>query len=505
MATSLKLPDRLAKLLAKIAQGRTIWLVGGAVRDARLGRPILDYDFAVGHGARRLARRVADALGANYYELDKERDTGRVVLDQAEGLGHTLDFSALRGETIEADLRDRDFTLNALAVSLEEPDRLLDPTGGQQDLEDGLLRACGPRSVSQDPVRALRGVRIATELGLRVEAKTWRQLIRSGRRLGDVSVERVRDEVMLMLGHPEAVQALRWLDELGLLGAVFPELEALKGRLPDAIDPGDAWQQTLSVVDWLGKLLAILSPEHDPSAASEPALAQAVRQLDRFRQPLSEHLQQCPGYQRTAQMLLYFAALYHQTGITDGASQESSDTERSLSLAEIGVGIAERRARWLRLSNAEVSRVGIIVRFHMRPERMEAKPEITTRDAYRFFRDAGPAGVEVVLLSMAALLAKHSGHPSQEAWSARVDIAKALLEAYFDVWEVSQALPLLVRGDELAQALGVQPGPRLGRLMALVREAQAVGEVSSHEQALAFARRLLNKEPDLDNGSWEGD
>jgi tRNA nucleotidyltransferase/poly(A) polymerase len=505
MSTSLWLPDRLAKVLAKVAQGRTIWLVGGAVRDARLGRPILDYDFAVADGARLLARKVADALDANYYNLDTERDTGRVVLDQAKGLGHTLDFAALRGESIEADLQDRDFTVNALAVSLGQPDRVLDPTGGLQDLEDGVLRACGPGAVAQDPVRALRGVRIATELGLRMEAKTRRQVIRAGQRLEGVSTERVRDEVMLVLGHPQPAQALRWLDDLGLLGAVFPELEGLKGLSLDATVLGDAWQHTLSVVDWLGKLLAALSPEHDPSAVSEPVLEETVRQLGRFRHPLRDHLQQCPGYQRTVQMLLYFAALYHGTGGSERAAQGLSEEVPPFSREELGSRIAERRARWLRLSNAEIRRVGEIVRYHEWPERLEAKPEITARDTYRYFRDAGAGGVEGVLLSLATLLGKSGGDPPQQAWTARVDVAKALLEAYFEAEVTSQDLPHLVRGDEMAQALGLQPGPKLGRLMALVQEAQAIGEIESREQALAFARRLLERGIDLDDASWEGD
>jgi tRNA nucleotidyltransferase/poly(A) polymerase len=505
MSTSLWLPDRLAKVLAKVAQGRTIWLVGGAVRDARLGRPILDYDFAVADGARLLARKVANALDANYYDLDKDRDTGRVVLDQTKGLGHTLDFAALRGETIEADLRDRDFTVNALAVSLEQPDRVLDPTGGLQDLEDGVLRACGPGAVAQDPVRALRGVRIATELGLRMKAKTRRQVIRAGQRLEGVSAERVRDEVMLILGHPQPAQALRWLDDLGLLAAVFPELEALKGWLPDATVPGDAWQHTLSVVDWMGKLLEVLSPEQDLSAVSEPALGEAARRLDRFRQLLRDYLQQCPGYQRTVQMLLYFAALYHETGGLGSSVLDLAEEDRTFSREEIGSRVAERRARWLRLSNAEVGRMGRIVRFHRRPERWEAKPEITARDTYRYFRDAGAAGVEGVLLWLATLLGKSGGHPPQQAWTTRVGIAKALLEAYSEGWVKSQALPPLVRGDEIAQALGLQPGPVLGRLMALVQEAQVIGEVKSREQALAFARRLLEQDTDLDTASWEGD
>jgi hypothetical protein len=136
---------------------------------------------------------------------------------------------------------------------------------------------------------------------------------------------------------------------------------------------------------------------------------------------------------------------------------------------------------------------------------LEAKPEITARDTYRFFRDAGAAGVEGVLLLLATLLGKSGGQPPQQAWTVRVGVAKVLLEAYFEARVKSQALLPLVRGDEMAQALGLQPGPKLGRLVALVQEAQAIGEIKSREQALAFARRLLEQETDLDNASWEGD
>ena len=134
-----------------------VWLVGGAVRDPLLQRATYDYDFIVAGEARALARRVANSLGGDYFDLDAKRDIGRVIIKRQQT--YLADFAALQNADILEDLRRRDFTINAIALRLGEYGSPLDPTGGLQDLKDHTLRACSNTAVEQDAIRALRAVR----------------------------------------------------------------------------------------------------------------------------------------------------------------------------------------------------------------------------------------------------------------------------------------------------------------------------------------------------------
>lgn len=491
MAPTSWLPRSLTELFSLISPRPRTWLVGGAVRDAVLGRPLVDLDFVVDGDALVMARRVADRLGADYYPLDPQRGTGRVIQQSGEGSRRTLDFSSLRAADIEADLRARDFTINAMAVALDDPERLLDPTGGIQDLKDKTLRACSPRSISDDPVRALRAVRLATEFNLHMEPTTVYQAGEAAATLAAVSPERSRDEFMRMLDAARPGRSVRLLDHLGLLAVLCPELKALRGLLQPPPHALDAWDHTLAVVDRLGDLLGVLGPVHDEEAAADLVLGQAVVRLGRFRRPISEHLDRSLSEGRRVRQLLFFAALYHDAGKPSTRTVEPDGRIRFLGHEQVGGRMAAERGRALRLSHAEVERLSNGVLHHMRPALLEAAPSITSRAIYRFFRRTGDAGVDAVLLSLADFLATYDPPPPHGAWARRLDACRLLLEAYFE-WPRENLEPKpLVRGDDLASALGLDPGPTIGWLLERVREAQAVGEVSTRGQAIEVARKAL--------------
>ena len=153
-------------------QDETIYLVGGCVRDRLLDRSLHDLDLAVAHGGRRLARRLANQFQGAYYTLDAERDTGRAILPGGEAGPLVVDVACLRGEDLAADLADRDFTINALAAEVTRPGEVIDRHGGLADLAAGLVRPVSATSIGDDPVRALRAVRQAAQLGLSLTASS---------------------------------------------------------------------------------------------------------------------------------------------------------------------------------------------------------------------------------------------------------------------------------------------------------------------------------------------
>jgi putative nucleotidyltransferase with HDIG domain len=440
--------------------------------------------------ARRLARRVAGLMGAAYYELDAERDTGRVLLPAARG-GQSLDFARLRGGSIEADLAARDFSIDAMAVSPDAPEQVLDPTGGLQDLRDRRLRLAGPTAIEDDPLRALRAVRLATELDLKIEPYTLARIRAAGSGLARVSPERIRDEWMRVLQTDRPGRPLRVLDHLGLLSVACPELEPLRGLAQPPPHAFDGLTHTLTVLDRLAELLAVLGPDSEEHRPADLTLGEASLRLGRFRSGLEGYLREelAPG--RNRRQLLFMAALLHDIGKPFTAQRAPGGRTRFIGHEAHGAHLAGERGRALRLSNDEIGFLISAIEHHMRPEMLQSASAVTRRAAYRFFQDAGGAGIGIVLLSLADLLGKYAASPPQAEWAGRVAVARGLLLAFFEEHAQIVEPPKLIGGEAVMQALGLEPGPIIGRLLEALREAQAEGGVTTREEALAFVRATL--------------
>jgi poly(A) polymerase len=496
----LSFPPILDSVRRILPQDVQAFLVGGAVRDALLGGQPHDLDFALSRDGIPIARLVANALQADFYPLDPERDTGRVLLTTPEGSRWVMDFAVFRGaerpsspgQNLEADLRGRDFTINAIAYDLRDGS-LHDPLGGAKDLQERILRACSPSTFSDDPVRILRAVRLAAEIDLHILPEARRAMKAAASRLRTTSPERLRDEIFRLLAGPRPAACLRALDLLGALEPILPELMPLKGLEQPAPHVHSGWDHTLATLDHLSGILTALAPDYDPEAASDLADGLLVLRLGRYRRQIGEHLDTPLTPNRGLRGLLFLAALYH-----DVAKPLTRQTDENGQLHywdhdQQGAGMAAERARQLALSNDEILRLETIIRNHMRimfhANRLEkeGKPP-SHRAVYRFFRDTGEAGVDVVLLALADFRATYQHTLVQEHWAACLEVCRTLLEAWWEKREQRIDPPALLDGDDLMREFGLPPGPQIGKLLEVLREAQATGEVTSRAQALALAR-----------------
>jgi putative nucleotidyltransferase with HDIG domain len=482
----------LEHLSAALPANVSAYLVGGVVRDALLGRRTHDWDLALSGRAIPAARQVADSLGAAFYPLDDTHDAARLILPQPDGSRFFLDFTGLRGPDLESDLRARDFTINAMAVDVRQPQALLDPLSGVADLRAKKLRACAPTAFTDDPVRILRGVRQAAALRFQIVPETRMLMRQAARLLRSVSPERLRDELFRILDGPNPEACLRALDLLGALAEVLPELPRLKGVEQAAPHIFDAWDHTLGVVQKLGVVLDALRPDYDPDQAASLSLGLAVLRLGRYRQLINAHLNASLNIDRSLRPLLFLAALYHDIAKPQTRQVDELGRVRFFEHEQRGAELVSKRARALHLSNAEVERVTLIVRHHMRPLLLaQAGDAPTPRAIYRFFRDAGPAGVDICLLSLADVLATYGAALPQAEWARHLNIVRGLLEAWWEHPEESVSPPAVVNGRDLMDVFGLSPGPQIGQLLEAIREAQAIGQVDSRDEALALAKQLL--------------
>ena len=492
------LPFSNSPLIDKVRDAlpnQEIYLVGGVVRDMLLHRPSPDLDFAVPSNGISLARRVARALTADFMVLDPERETGRVIVTESDGRRTFLDFATYRGENLEADLRDRDFTINAIAFDLQGQ-TLIDPLNGASDLRAKIIRACSPTSLQDDPVRILRAVRQAAAFDFKIHLDTRKAMKEATHLLPKVSIERQRDELFKILEGPKPDTSIRALEMLGVLPYLLPELPALKGVTQSAPHIYDVWEHTLSVLSHLGNILSTLAPGYNADKTNDLFTGLLTLRIGRFREQFAAHFANSLNTDRSVRSALFFAALYHDV---DKPSTRTVDTKGRIRFLEhdiMGAVTAAARAQAFNLSNDEVDRIRNIVKHHMRchffTSRLEGDHQEPTRKAiYRFFRDAGEAGVDLVLLGLADLRGMRGPTLTQENWTAALDIARILLENYWERREQTIAPPRLLNGNDLMRELNLQPGPIIGQLLEAIHEEQAIGKIETREQAIDFAREYL--------------
>jgi len=487
--------ERLEHVRAIIPPDLEIYLVGGAVRDALLHRTTHDLDFALAGDALKVGRQVADALGAAFYPLDDERNIARVLVRAPDGTQDVMDFNQMRGPDLESDLHLRDFTVNAMAVDLRNPQALLDPMGGAADLFAKKLRACNSSAFRDDPVRILRSVRLAVAFDLHIQRESLQEMKQVLEGLEDVSVERLRDELFRILAGPQPATAVQALEKIGVFEYFLPELGSLKGVTQSAPHIADVWSHTIDALRKLESLLSLLEQDYDPDKSSTLWMGLATLRLGRYREQISAHLRTVFVPDRTLRPLLFFAVLYHDIGKPQTRFVDEHGRVRFFNHDSLGATVVQTRASALHLSAEEIARLTTIVRHHLRPVLLSQSGQPPSRKAiYRFFRHTGAAGVDICLLSLADVMATWGSGLPQDVWVQHLDTVRALLEAWWEHPQESVSPPALLNGNELMKELNILPGRHIGEILESIQEGQATGQINSREEALALARALLDSQ-----------
>ncbi|MFQ6059146.1 MAG: CCA tRNA nucleotidyltransferase [Anaerolineae bacterium] len=479
--------EEALKKICRFLTERSIeaYLVGGCVRDRLLGRQSRDIDFVVQADAAALAREMADWLRGSFVLLNDVHGTGRVVLHDAAGEHVFFDFTWLRGGGLAADLALRDFTINAIAVDIahifEESLPLIDPYGGQRDLAERRIRVISEAVFRDDPLRMVRAIRFASELGFSLDPLTDVLLRRDHLLIKRVSRERVRDELVHILVLPHGADGLMELDSAGLLPTIIPELRTLKRMEQPPPHYLDVFQHSLETVRELEGVIGALERGGD----------RALAPLAPFAPQLLAHLQTPLAGERPRSVLLKLAALLHDVGKPAARELTPQGRVRFFDHDKGGAGRAAAIAQRLRFGGREVGVVKTIVRHHMRPLLLARRERVTPRAIYRFFRDTHETGVDILLLALADARATHGPYLEAEEWERLVNLVRLMLAKYYEEREVAIAPPKLIDGDDLMAEFGLKSGPRIGELLEAVREAQVQGEVRTREEALAYVAELL--------------
>ena len=421
--------DLLARCTAFLLEQRyDAYLVGGTVRDQELGRESHDIDLAAPHGALQMARMLANHFGGAYYPLDAERETGRVVMPDRS----IVDVALLRGADIYADLAARDFTINAMARRLAQPEILIDPHQGLRDLHQKQLRALSDQIFVHDPARLLRAVRLAAELGLTIEPDTYQLIERNAELIAGLAGERARDELLRIFQRRDAAMSVRTLVELRLLAPLLPH------AAPDKVH--------LAVVERVGRLDADNSDLSDSVAAV----------LSDFAVLLAPDLD--TGH--TNAVIIKLAALY------DRPEDITAD-----------LGTLRFRRDEMQYAHQLVAR---------RTWLRELTPPISPLAAHRFFRDSAATAGHMGLMLLALAEVAQTAEASQTAEADReLEVVRALLGCYRDCYDQVIAPKPLLNGAVLSERFGLR-GRQIGEGLKALVEAQIAGAIQSVPDAERF-------------------
>ena len=460
--------ERLAQEL-----GHPLYLVGGAVRDALLGRQVEDWDLAVS-GAREVAAQLAERTGGRLVALHERGPTFRVVLDRRHP-DYCLDISELRGD-LAADLAARDVTINALALDVLSH-KLLDPLNGLRDLRDETLRAVSLANLQADALRCLRVYRLHAELGFAIEPQTRAWLREAAPLAPAMPGERLGEELLKALVPPRAAQTVRLMDEDGLLGHLIPEIEPTRGVQQGGYHHLDVWGHTVEVVAQLEAI--VREPgRHFPLSQDEVA---------RYLAP-----------SRTGAMLL-FTALLHDLAKPLTQTEDERGWLHFYDHDRIGAEMARKIARRFRMRRRHVELASGLIAHHLRPLQLvnlQLPPDgrvaqpITRQALGRLLRDVHPHGVGLFLLALADVRACRGPATAADFPDRLAGALDEMLQRHLS-WQQERPAPPLLTGRDLIAA-GYAPSRQFGKVLAAVAEAQAEDSVSTKAEALALARTLLD-------------
>ena len=461
------------------------YLVGGVVRDALLGRETSDVDLAVAHDTREVGARLAEHFGGRSVQLDDEREIVRVVAPDLEG-APVIDLTPMR-DGILKDLSRRDFTLDAMAVSTAEAStpgaeiRLIDPYDGKQDLSNRTVRVLSASVFTDDPARLMRGPRLAAELDFSLADETADAIGSQARLLKTIAQERVRDELLKLLAAPSASSSLRLLDELGLLRLVIPELATAVGVTQPKEHHWDVFTHCIETAGQVERLFAPGGSEANPFDAEQAADFLSMK----------EHFDQAGSDGHSRLTLLKLAALLHDIAKPATRTVETTGRIRFLGHNQVGAEMAEEILSRLRLSRRGIELVSGMVEHHLRPSQMAPDGQLPTpRAIYRYYRDVGDAAIDTLYLNLADYLAARGPYLGEQEWADHCRVVSHILREG-QAPKRSERKPKLISGHDVVRTFAVDPGPTVGVMLELVREAQASGEIGTREEAMKLVKANL--------------
>lgn len=495
MTCTINLPHIESTMLREIlvflrpSAKRSVWLVGGSIRDLLRGQTTLpDLDLATSFNPIPAAREYARAKGAGFVVLDEERKIVRVVQTSSDE-HYTFDISMFRAADIESDLRERDFTINAIAARLDlaaaDANRtnsssaanteelileLYDPLHGYEHLKQNMIIPCSDNLFIDDPLRIMRAFRFSALFDADFSPKLEQMIVNQAKLLENVSGERVRDELFKVLQAADSTRWIRLLHKTGILAVILPQLTACQGVEQNEWHHLDVFEHSLLTLENLEKLLL----DHEEAYW-----------WPNFIHYLDEYI----SGNRSYRQLLKLGCLLHDLGKPACRRIESESGRVIFHGHEMeGVRIVREISESLKLSTGENHYLQLLVKNHMRPGVM-LQQGVSDKRLFRFFSETGRDGLGIAILSLADRCSAQGSLSNGELQDFKQGIFN-IMQSFYEQLKKPKLVPLL-NGNDLIVHFGLKPGPEFKRILMALEEAQYLGEIRNRREALQKVDELL--------------
>jgi tRNA nucleotidyltransferase/poly(A) polymerase len=447
-----------------------LYLVGGTVRDLLLDSLPKDIDL-VCKNAGAFARKLAKYKNAAFVAMEKKSDEPCFRVIERANSENYLDIAEMRGENIFEDLKQRDFTIDAIAMEVKEDGTIgsiIDPLKGAEDIERKVIKTVSDRSIVSDPLRILRAVRLASSLGFIIEESTIRKMTELAPLLNEVSAERITAELLLILKNPLSSLYFRRMDEMGLLNVIFPEIRNMKGCPQNGYHHMDVWEHSMLVMEHTEHIINKLSDYFGERGID---IANNLDSDNRFS-------------------LLKLSALLHDAG-KPATSVTNPDTGRITFYHhdKEGARLIDLIAGRLKMSNRQRDFMVLLAGEHLHSLNL-VSGDVKTTTKMKWFRKMGDDSVPAIILSMADTMSILGPDATEEYRERHISWSKQSVRDYYENIKTQIESPDFVTGTDLI-SFGMKSGPEIGRILAEVRSAQDSGGITSREEAIELAKKLV--------------
>ncbi len=448
-----------------------VWLVGGVLRDIYLkaDKDLIDFDFCVEKNIRSFIVAVAKSIQAKVVVLDKKFPSFRLVISQNKK-NYTYDFSAMRGKNIKEDLSLRDFTINTLAIKLDQPQEVLDYYQGAKDLKKKTIKALSEGVIVDDPLRILRGFSFSAQSGFRIEPKTLNFFCVHKGKIAKTSAERINEELFKIFASLSSYKIVRKMDEFKVIDEIMPYVERMRKTKQGGFHHLNVWDHSVETLKQFELLYK--------------------RRLVK-RKEVSSYLNQPLAKGRKRIQILKMACLLHDLGKPFVKKKVKGQTKFHAH-EKVSRDFCGKFAQKLRLSKNEKTSLEKMVFWHLRPGYLADQITPSLRAVYRFFRDTQAEGISIILLSLADWRATRGPLTNSAKRKSHEKVMLKLVEDFF-VAKKKKPIPKIINGHDIMDYFKIKSGPLIGEALGKVRELQALGKIKKKKEALAQVGKMLER------------
>lgn len=447
-----------------------LYLVGGFLRDIYLKKPLKeDFDFTLAKNVLKFTKGFSGKIGARVVILDKVLRNVRVVLKKKKQVLH-YDFSKFRGKNLVEDLERRDFTINTLAIKINDYPRvkLLDYLGAQKDLRRRLLRCASKYSLRDDPLRIMRAFSLQALYNLRIDIHT-NQLIKKYRPLlAGVAQERIAEELFKIFSTDNSYRIIKSMDKLFIVEQIFPEIKPMKNLHQGRYHHLDVWNHSLETLRCFEKL---------------------VRKNLAKSEDIVSYLHQELAHKRKRIQLIKLACLLHDIGKPKAKIKKKKKT-LFYGHEKIGADLTKGICQRLRLSFKEEEFVRKLVYFHLRPGYLADIKKPTRRAVYRYFRDTKDEAIGILITSLSDWRATRGPLTSPQRRRKHEKVIFTMMDEYFKK-KKETPLKRLIDGYGLMAKFKLKPSPIIGKVLKHIEELQDLGKIKTKKEALNVAKKII--------------